>query len=363
MRLRNTIIVIALLALVGGYALYLGHQPAPEKTPKLFKIVPTDIQRIELRSPTRDIVVDRAKDGTWRITQPIDAPADRATVDGVAGAIANLEIADTAEEHPADLAPFGLAKPAVTVTVTAKDRRVLPAISVGKQTPIGSQAFIKSADKPAVMLVEAGFPTMVEKSVNDLRSRALIALKPADIRRIVIARGNGGVTLEMERKGDNWTIVKPTPYAADQVAAQQFLDAVTAAQVTEFTEDHPADLSKYGIANPSLTVELYGGKNNAEESLRFGFNVPEAYKNAIYVRRGEGADQPVCTVANMVFNSANKSLDDLRDKTLITLDQSQVGRIVITGGPFNETLARAAGGKSSRFLSPDLPASGLMRLF
>lgn len=347
MRLRNTIIVIVLLALVGGYALYLGHQPAPEKTPKLFKIAAADIQRIELRTPTRDIVLDRAKGGGWNITKPVAAAADPAAADSVAEAIANLQIADTAEEHPADLAAFGLANPAVTVTVTMKDRRVLPALAVGKNTPIGNQAFIKTADKPAVMLVEAAFPTSVEKDLNGLRSRTLISLKPDDIRRVVIARGNGGVTLEMERKGDNWTIFKPARYAADKSAVQQFLDSVTAAQVADFADDNPADLSKYGLASPSLTVELYGGKNNAEESLRFGFNVPQAYKNAIYVRRGEGAAQPVATVANPVFNSANKSLDDLRDKTVLALDQSQVGRVVITGGPFNETLARAPGGKWS----------------
>jgi hypothetical protein len=336
MRLRNTIIVIVLLTLVGGYALYLGHQPAPEKTPKLFKIAAADIQQIELRSPAHDIVIDRAKGGGWAITKPIATAADPAAVDTVADAIANLQVADTAEDRPGDLAPFGLANPAVSVTVTTKDKRVLPAIMVGKNTPISNQAFIKTADKPAVILVEAGFPTSVEKDLNALRSRALIGLKPDEVNRIVISRGNGGVSLEIERrKGDHWTIVKPA------------LDAVTAAQATAFTDDNPADLSKYGLASPSLTVELYGGENNTEESLRFGFNVPQAYKNAIYVRRGEGDVRPVTTVANTVFNIANKSLDDLRDKTVLTLDQSQVGRIVISGGPFDETLARAPGDKWS----------------
>jgi hypothetical protein len=347
MRLRNTIIVIVLLALVGGYALYLGHQPAPEKTPKLFQIAAADIQQIELRSPTHDIVIDRAKGGGWAISKPVATAADPAAVDAVADAIANLLVADTAEDHPSDLAPFGLANPAVTVTVTMKDKRVLPAIMVGKNTPIGNQAFIKTADKPAVILVEAGFPTSVEKDLNALRSRALIGLKPDDVNRIEISRGNAGVSLEMERKGDHWTIVKPALYAADKAAVQQFLDAVTAAQATDFADDNPADLSKYGLASPSLTVELHGGKNNSEESLCFGFNVPQAYKNAIYVRRGQGNVRPVATVANTVFNIADKSLDDLRDKTVLTLDQSQVGRIVITGGPFDETLARAPGDKWS----------------
>src|SRR5204862_4777942 len=116
MGLWKTIVVLVLLVIVGGIALYLGHQPAPEKTPKLFRVASKDIQQIELRSPGRDIVVERAKGDAWKIVKPIDADADRVTVDEITDAIANLEITGTAEEKPTDLAPFGLANPAVAVT-------------------------------------------------------------------------------------------------------------------------------------------------------------------------------------------------------------------------------------------------------
>jgi len=342
MRLRNTIIVVVLLAIVGGYALYVSRRSAATKNGLPFSVTANDIAKIELQSPANDIVVERSGDGPWVLTKPVAGPAEQGTVDSMAGAIASLEVTDTAEENPVGLAEFGLAKPAVSVTVTTKDKRVLPTIMVGRQTPVGNSAFIKLSDAPAVRLVASSFPANVEKNLDDLRSHALITLKPAEINRIVIAPGGNAAEIELARKGDNWAIMKPSQVPADNAAVQQFLDTVTAGQVSEFVADKPGDLAKYGLANPSLRVSLYADKK--EESLLFGFKLPEAYKNAIYVRGG-GADQPVASVAEYLFTAANKSLDDLRDKTVLTFDQSAVDRVEVAGGPPPTTIARAAGGK------------------
>ena len=146
MQTWKTIVVVILLVIVGGYAYYVSRQPA-EQTPKLNTISAGDIQKIELRSRTRDIVVERARDG-WRFVKPIQGEADRTAADGMADAIADLQITGTISEPPADLAPFGLQNPAVNVIVTTKDHRVLPAIMVGKDTPVGNSSYIKSEQKP-----------------------------------------------------------------------------------------------------------------------------------------------------------------------------------------------------------------------
>ena len=64
MQTWKTILVAVLLVIVGGYAYYVSRQPT-EQTPKLNQISAGDIQKIELRSRRRDIVVERSADG-WR---------------------------------------------------------------------------------------------------------------------------------------------------------------------------------------------------------------------------------------------------------------------------------------------------------
>jgi Domain of unknown function (DUF4340) len=338
----KTIIVVILLVIIGGYAYYVSRQPV-EQTPKLNAISAGDIQQIELRSPTHDIVVERSKDG-WRFVKPIQGEADRATVDSMADAIAGLQITDTINETPTDLAPFGLQNPAVNVIITTRDHRVLPAIMVGKDTPVGNSAYIKSGQKPGILLVANSFPSQVEKSLDDLRPRSLIGFKPDEVREVVLD-SNNGVPLELNKKGEQWTITKPKLYAADNSAVQQLLDTITNARVTDFIDDNPSDLSKYGLANPSFKLTLYGGKSNAQQSLLFGFKQPQPDKGGLYARRGEGNDQPVITVDNYVLNGINKNFDDLRDKTVLGLDRTKVDHMIIASPKFDETLARADGSK------------------
>jgi Domain of unknown function (DUF4340) len=338
----KTILVAILLVIVGGYAYYVSRQPT-ERTPKLNRISSGDIQKIELRSRTRDIVLERVKDG-WRFLKPIQGAADGTTADSMADAIANLEITSILSETPTDLAPFGLQNPAVNVIVTTKDHRVLPTIVVGKDTPVGSSAYIKSEQRPGILLVANSFPSQVEKSVDDLRARTLIGLKPDEIRQVVLDSSNG-TSLELNKKADQWAIVKPKAYAADNTAVQQLLETVTNARVADFIDDNPTDLSKYGLASPSFKLTLYGGKSNAQESLLFGFKQPQPDKSGLYARRGEGSDQPVITVDNYLLNSINKNFDDLRDKTVLGLDRTKVDHLMITSPKFDETLARAAGNR------------------
>ncbi len=342
MPLRNTIIVIILLLIIGGYALYLRQQPPADQNPKLYKLDAKDIRKIELHSSDRDIVLERTGDD-WKILKPITADADRYTVNGIADDIAGLQITGTAEEKPADLAPFGLAVPAVVVTVTTKDEKTLPAVMVGKQTPIGNSNFIKRADQPAVLLVNSAFGAEVNKDLDDLRSRTIFRLKPPEANRIVIERG--AETLELTRSGNNWAFTKPRDYPADSEAVTQMLNTLDAARINDFIKGTTADLSKYGLVHPSLKVTLSWPKNAQPETLDFGFKQPEAASNATYARSGKGSDNPVYTLTNDVFAAANKTFDDLRDKTVMRFDPAKAARITFAGGPVDETLERGANGK------------------
>jgi Domain of unknown function (DUF4340) len=217
---------------------------------------------------------------------------------------------------------------------------------VGRDTPVGNSSYIKSAQKPGILLVANTFPSQVEKSVDDLRPRTLIGFRPDEIREVHLD-SNSGIPLELTKKGDQWTINKPKKYAADNSAVQQLLETVTNARVADFIDDKPTDLSKYGLANPSFKLILYGGKSNSQESLLFGFKQPQPDKGGLYARRGEGDDQPVVTVDSYVLNGLNKNFDELRDKTVLGLgfDRSKVDHVIIVSPKFDETLGRAGGSK------------------
>ena len=232
MQLRKTILALALLAIIGGFALYIGRHPETPKFHKLFDLAPADIVKIEMRGPARDLVIVRGAPGLWRIVKPITTAADPGAVDTLADAIANLEVVDTVDQdvqNVSDLANFGLANPSVTVIVTTKDQRVMPGIMVGGDSPLGAATYVKTTDQPAVLLVAAGFTAQSSKTLNDLRSRVVVNLTADQMTRVAVTHADGS-GIEIVRHGSDWKLTKPHAYPTDKTAVQQLLDDLAAAQ-------------------------------------------------------------------------------------------------------------------------------------
>jgi Domain of unknown function (DUF4340) len=346
MRIRNTVIALVLLAIVGGYALIIGYYSKPAEAQKLLNLKPDEIAKIVLEYPSRAtdkvVEVERKKGGEWRITKPIGADADQTVVNNLARAIADCEINKTVEEKAADLKPFGLAPPDTIVTVATFSGKTLPGIEVGKVTPIGFNAYIKTADKTAILLTSSAFPSGMNKTADQLRDRDIMTFKVDDVKRFTIAKDNGEF-IEVVRAGDKWRIDKPGSYLADPTQVRELLSALVNAKVADFITDTPASVSQYGLEKPHLTVTAYVGKGNEQQSLLFGFKQNEQGKDGIYVRRGERT--PVYTVHQYIESSVDKSLLELRDKTVMSFAPSQVesAEVQVASGGF--TLKRAPSGK------------------
>jgi len=341
MRLRNTIIVLVLFAIVGGYAFIVSHYSETEATQKLIAVKQDDIAKIELKYSDRDIVLERDKGKPWRLVKPVGADADQAQANNLARAIAEGVLVRTLDDKPADLAPFGLKPPTTTVTVTTFDHKTVPAIEVGKSTPIGFNTYVRLANSPAVLLTEGAFSSGMNKTVNDLRVRDLMAFKLDDVEKLTIARDNGQ-TVEIDRDGDNWKIVKPAPSPADDTAVRMALGTLVNARASDFVADAPGNVNQYGLEKPHLTATVVL-KNGEQQSMLFGFKQNEQGKSGIYARRGERA--PVYAVAEYVMTSLDKSPLDFRDKTIVKVDPETVETVKVKNGDGEFTLKRAPVGK------------------
>src|SRR6266436_5473446 len=342
MRLRNTIIVLILFAIVGGYAFIVGRYSEPENARKLLEGVKSaDIAKIELRYPDRDIVLERDKGAPWRLTKPIGADADQSQANNLAGAIADAQLNKTVDEKPADLKAFELDHPKTIVTVTTFDKKPWPSIDVGRSTPIGFNAYVKLSNAPAVMLTSSVFPSGMNKTVNDLRVRDLMSFKMDDVRKLIVTRDNGQ-TVELNRDGEKWKMVKPSPYPADDIQVRQALSTLVNAKASDFVADAPANVNQYGLEKPHLTATVVL-KNGEQQSMLFGFKQGGEGKSGIFVRRGERA--PVYAVAEYVMTSLDKSPLDFRDKTIVKVDPESVDSVKIKNSDGEFTLKRAPVGK------------------
>jgi hypothetical protein len=357
MQLRNTIIVLVLVAVVGGYALVILLGSQPEATPSLFKVSAKDITQIDLRYPNGELELARNPNHTWSIIKPLKVDADQGAVDNLTQAIAGARLSKTIDDKPPSLEPFGLDKPSAVVAISTDKNGALPALDVGRMSPTASGAYVKFADKPAVLMTASDFPGAVTRQINDLRTHELMSFDLDEANKILIEKSSGA-PIEIDKQGSKWQIVKPARYLADSDAVAQLLTDLVNSRIDTFVSDSPSDLGKYGLGAPQLSVTIFTGKDDARHSLLFGLEQPAAEKHDIYVKRG--ADESVFTVEDTLIGKVNVNVPDLRDKTVMNFDPLKVSRLEVTNHGKKYQLERGnadkwqvvAGGKTAAASSP-----------
>lgn len=144
------------------------------------------------------------------------------------------------------------------------------------------------------------------------RDIAKIALKKHDADEIILEKNTAG----------KWQITFPKVYGADQEAANQLSSSVGTVTSDKLIEDKASDLSAYGLKAPNIEIDVTTTKG-ATKRLRIGDDAPA--NGGTYVALD--GDPRVFTVVGYTKTSLDKSLNDLRDKRLLTFEQDKLSRV------------------------------------
>jgi uncharacterized protein DUF4340 len=150
----------------------------------------------------------------------------------------------------------------------------------------------------------------------------ILVLNQADITGIAIRKkGDEELTLAKNDAG-KWQITAPKQLRADQDAVSSLLTTLSALNSDHLIEDKTANLEQYGLAHPSLELDVTE-KSKKTDKLLIGDDTPSS--SAAYA--AVAGDPRVFTVASYTKNSLDKSAKDLRDKRLMTFESDKVTRI------------------------------------
>jgi len=150
----------------------------------------------------------------------------------------------------------------------------------------------------------------------------ILSIPEADIAKVGIKRkGEEEVTLAKDAAG-KWQITAPKTLAADQSNVGSLVSTLSGLTSERLIEDKAANLGEYGLAEPSVEVDVTE-KNNKTDKLFVGDSTPTG--SAAYV--AVAGDPRVFTVATYTKNSFDKSVKDLREKRLLTFDSDKLSRV------------------------------------
>ncbi|GIW41194.1 MAG: hypothetical protein KatS3mg076_1771 [Candidatus Binatia bacterium] len=329
MRLRNTLVLLLILAGLGAYVYFVERprEQREEEKKKLLAFEPDEVTEIRLSASDRTIVLAK-EDGSWKLREPIAAPADEFAVKGLLRAVADAEVKRSLEDAGEKLADYGLEPPEIELRLRTGEKE-LPVLKVGKKTPVGYSVYLQKGDDPAVLLSSGSLEGALDKKVEDLRDRTVVRFEEDKVRRVALSKPDGEIVLV--RADGKWRMERPEPRDADADVVRSFLTSLRTMRAVEFVSDDPKDLGEYGLDSPRLAVHLLA-EGDREDRVLFG---RENDKRQVYVKR-EGAPT-VLAVSQWVYRDLDKKPIDFRDKTVLAFSEDEARRIRVErsdGGSF-----------------------------
>jgi len=249
---------------------------------------------IELINGPTTIQLTRA--GTeWRLSKPIAARADYATVEGIMTRLSSGQMQMITSETGEDLRAYGLDRPAITVNVTSDSSRA--ALLVGKAADNGIYA--KDASRPMVFTVETSLPTDLGKPLEDFRRKDMFDARSFTAKRVELRRGTETLSFEKTTADgkDVWRNAAGTN--VDTTKVEDLLTKLSNLRAQSFeTEKHPS------LNAPVLTA-IVQFDDDKTETVTFGRAGADAF--------GSRSDEPgTARVEASAFDEAVKAIDALK---------------------------------------------------
>jgi hypothetical protein len=136
----------------------------------------------------------------------------------------------------------------------------------------------------------------------------------------------GADPIELTKLADSWVIAKPAAMPADQDAVGMLTGSIATLNADRVIDEHPASLNEFGLTNPpsEVDVTVKGGKTT---KLLLGSDTPAG--TGTYAKLE--SDPKVYTLPTYLKTSFDKSVNDLRDKRLLTFNQDKLTAVAVTG--------------------------------
>jgi hypothetical protein len=322
MRGRTTWLLALVTMLVGLALVWEERAPTPRKADSLLPVPADTITSIRIERPGESVVLAK-KAGVWRITEPLHALADAKRVAVLLETLATPGEFRAVEVKNGDKAVFGLDPPRATLRLTAGERE-LPAILLGRQTPLGNRAYIQRGDSSETLLGSSDIPFAANRGFQDLRSRQVLPgeLNPTEVR----LRRPNLPEIALRAVGEKWQIIAPYNAPASTAAMARWITAIRDLKASSFFDNpSPEDLDAYGFAPAPLEIDWTDAQGN--HRLWIGGPNLRAGDDEIWIRTEQ--HPTLYSVPRAQIAPIDLTPEPLRDKSLIGFHASDIHALTL----------------------------------
>ena len=318
---RSTAVLLIVAIIFGGYLYFRERGPAAGvgKT-VLLRTDPDSVKQVSISQPNSQLSLIKVGE-TWMVKNKTESvPADP---DGVKSLLDNLQLVQSGSvvTKPGKLSEYGLNDAHNYIAVDAT------AIYFGNSPSFDkNQVYVqvRSGNNKTIALLPTTLRDDALKTFANWRDKAAIRFDNTKVSQLQINAPNITATFVPKKDKDttNWKISKPVIAKANAGTVESFLSSLSNAQATDFLDDNPTDLKKWGLTNPQAAVQI--STPNGIEELKVGKTVTDG------VAAQNSVSNAVFVLPSSIYDLINRNLSDWRDKDLLSLNTGKVTQMQIT---------------------------------
>jgi len=277
------------------------------------------VKSVQIRPAGQPEIRVERTNGGWRLTEPVDYPAQSTNVQKLLDTLQKLTVAHRIAENelrkdPKAAADYGIEPPQLSLILDS-GRPIL----FGHRTSPGDQVFVRIPGIEGVAVVDSAVLDLFPANANDWRDVRLADMGGAPFDKIVVTnttRSQWSFVLQRDSTNRLWAMTFPLKVRADSEKVDDAVQKLQQLQVHDFVSDDPkADLDSFGLLTPALTFALGQGSNSVLV-LDFGKELTNS-PGLIYARRRD--QTAVVTLSTNSLTQWNTSYDVFRDRHLVTM--------------------------------------------
>jgi len=160
---------------------------------------------------------------------------------------------------------------------------------------------------------------------SEVKQKA-VEIQKDKIEQLVIKSASGEVST-VKRTDGTWEISAPLSAPADETLITRIVTPLGGLEIIRVIDEHPTDLSQYGLAPPQVEVTITTSAAAGTLRLLLGGKTPVG--TAVYAQLS--SSPRVVLIASDIEDAANKSPSDLRDKAVFRIDRDKIDSFEIEG--------------------------------
>ena len=337
---RKTLTALALFGILGVIAAFVLRQPQKgervgERPRPLPKIASGSFDTLAVTKAGTTTVITKQGD-TYKVTAPVQYPADENVAKQAFESLEKLEFGDTVTEQKAKHAEFELADNSALRVVGRKGDQVVVDLLVGKS--VGGNTLVRLPGKDEVWQGIGSFRYNFDRDTSNWRDKTILKFTQGDVEKIALEGKDGArVVVKADKPGDDkWSVVEstvkidkldttvPTGIASllSNWVTNDFADG---AKPEESGLDHPGTKVVVSLKGGKSVTALVGNKKGTED---------------YFVKQGDSPQ--VFLVKRYNVDRIDKRPIDFRDKTLCDIGEPDLGEIVVAHDKDSYTLVKGA---------------------